>query len=420
MSFILRPYQSEAVAAGWRYLTDPALNGRHGLIIAPTGSGKSLLIARIATQLPGPCMVFQPSVEILHQNAAKLATYGYKAAVFSESAGRREIGTITLATIGTAITQVEAFTHLPFILIDEAHVASARSGMYDDFIDAVTEANPAVRVLGFTATPFRLASNMYGSELRFLTRTRPRIFRDVVHHTQIGDLFRQGYLCPLQYRDVPMIGRSRLKLNSTKADYSDASVQTLFGATGFVGHLQQEVERELDAGRRNVLVFTRFVHESEALARALPGCAVVTAKTKPTERAATLAAFKAGELRVVTNVGIIALGFDYPQLECVVLARPSISLGLYYQMVGRVIRPHPGKPIAHVVDMVGLSQQFGRIEDLQLEDRGNGKWVMASQGRALTNENMADLAGFDMGNRFRIRAMLKKRQKKTGPFGPLL
>lgn len=406
--YILRPYQEAAAVAGVAYLRERRLGDRtvareaSGLIIAPTGSGKSLVIAALATRLDGPCLVFQPTKEILEQNLAKLAHYGYRAAVFSASMNRREIGTITLATIGSVVRHAEAFRALPYVLIDECHLVSARSGMYRDFLRIM----PQARVLGLTATPYRLASNSFGSELRFLTRTIPRVFNHVAHFTQIGDLFRDGYLCPLEYRDVPVLPREKLRLNTKGSDYTDASVQRLFGEVGFVGRLVDEVERELAAGRKNVLVFTRFVDEARRLAAAVHGAAVVTAETPPRERAAILDDFKAGRIRVVTNVGIIALGFDYPELECVILARPSISLALYYQQVGRAIRPvyAPGmdvttamgrgaamaaspKPRAYVVDMVGLVRQFGRIEDIQLTQTGARRdlWIVETGGRQLTN-----------------------------------
>jgi DNA repair protein RadD len=382
-AYTLRLYQRDAVDRGVAYLTDPRMAGRNGIIVMPTGSGKSLLVAGIATRLPGPCIVFQPTREILQQNAAKLAAYGYKPALFSASVGRKEIGTITLATIGSVVRHAEAFRQFSYVLIDECHLVNAKGGMYRDFLQVLDNA----RCLGTTATPFRLASNSYGSILRFLTRTRPRIFRDVVHVTQVRELLEGGYLAPVEYRQRPVIKRDRLRLNSTGADYTDASVQLHFKEINFAGRLQTEVEQLLAEGRKNVLVFTRFVEESECLAKAIPGAAVVTAETPSADRARILSDFKAGQIRVVSNVGIVALGFDFPALETVVLARPSVSLALFYQQVGRAIRPHPAKARAVVVDLVGLVEQFGRVEDLVLEQGGKSGdlWVVRSKGRDLTN-----------------------------------
>lgn len=384
---IPRDYQQQAIDASLTYLTDRRLKGRHGLVIAPTGSGKSIIVAGVATQLDAPCVVLQPSREILEQNLAKLALYGYRAAVCSASLGRWERGHITLATIGTVVSRPEWFADVRYLLVDEAHAVSAKGGMHVDFLEAL----PEVRALGLTATPYRLASNSFGSELRFLTRTRPRVFRDVVHQTPIAHLVEHGYWAPLRYHTPAILDRSRLKPNSTGADYTDASVQQHLLEVGFVGRLQQEVERQLDEGRRNVLVFTRFVAESERLAKVVPGTAVVTAETPAGERGRILRDYRAGRIRVVSNVGVVALGFDYPELECVVLGRPSLSLALYYQMVGRAVRPHPDKAYATVVDLVGLVQQFGHVEDLDVRPGGatGEQWAIYSGDRQLTNTYFA-------------------------------
>ena len=385
-AYTLRPYQEAAVTKGVAYLQDPAKRGHHGLIVAPTGSGKSLVIAGIATTLARPCLVFQPSKEILEQNKAKLEAYGYQPSVFSASFGRREIGSITLATIGSVMRHLSSFHTMPYVLVDECHGVNAKEGMYKTFFEQL----PHVRILGLTATPYRLVTYGYGgSILKFLTRTRPRVFRDVVQATDIGYLFREGFLAPLAYDERPILKRDRLRLNTTGADYTDRSVQQHFEEIGFAATLQAVVEEQLRAGRRNVLVFTRFVEESQQLVDRLPAgtAAMVSADTPPDARAQILADFRAGRLRVVSNVGILAVGFDYPELECVVLARPSVSLALYYQQVGRVLRPHPDKPRAHVVDLVGLVQQFGRIEDLKLRRGGKTgeQWTVNSGDRVLTN-----------------------------------
>jgi DNA repair protein RadD len=149
--------------------------------------------------------------------------------------------------------------------------------------------------------------------------------------------------------------------------------------------------RLLQIGRKNVLVFTRFVEDAEALVQAVPGTALLTGETEPKRRAAIIAAFRSGEIKVVANVDVLGLGFDYPELETVVLARPTVSLAKYYQQVGRLLRPHPAKTSAWVVDMVDQVAQFGRIEDLWLQPGGarGEQWEMISKtdakNRALTN-----------------------------------
>jgi len=115
-TFTLRDYQQEAVDASMAYLRDRKMKKRNGVIVAPTGSGKSLLIASIATQLDAASIVFQPSKEILQQNANKLAHYGYPASVFSASMGRRE--RLVLNNAGTDYTDGSVqlhFTEIGFV-----------------------------------------------------------------------------------------------------------------------------------------------------------------------------------------------------------------------------------------------------------------------------------------------------------------
>ena len=119
------------------------------------------------------------------------------------------------------------------------------------------------------------------------------------------------------------------------------------------------------------------------MVRNVPGAAIVTAETPDKERDRVIRGFKQGWIRCVVNVGILTTGFDYPELEAVVIARPTRSLGLYYQMIGRAMRPHPGKADALVIDLGGNFDLFGKIEDMELCP--DGGWHIRSNGRQLTN-----------------------------------
>jgi DNA repair protein RadD len=381
-AFTLRPYQREAVDAGVEYLRSPKNAGRNGLLICPTGSGKSLIIAEIVANLDGPALVFQPSKEILQQNFQKLMHYGFRPGVYSASLGKKQVsGAVTLATIGSVVNKPEHFDHIKYVLIDEAHLVNSRAGMYKDFLGHL----PDARIAGLTATPYRLSTTSEGPMLKFLTRTRPAVFDDVVYYVQNGQLFRDGHLAKLEYHQIKGFDRSKLQANSTGAEYTDESVKRHFRELNFADKTVRVVERLLEIGRNGVLVFTRFVEESRQLVEKIPGAALVSAETSSFERARILKEFKAGNIRVVANCGVLTTGFDYPELDTVVLARPTLSLGLYYQKVGRAVRPHPSKSHAMIIDMVGLVDQFGKVEDLELRcDRGK-LWYIASRGKQLTN-----------------------------------
>jgi DNA repair protein RadD len=378
--YTLRPYQKEAVDAAVSFLKGPA---RHNAIeVLPTGSGKSLIIANIVKELGEPILIFQPSKEILEQNLSKLQSYGYQAAVYSASKGRTEVSNITFATIGSVIGKTSLFENFRYIIVDEAHAVNAKEGMYKTFLEALMESG--TKVLGLTATPYRLANNSYGPELRFLTRTRPRVFREMIYYVQNRQLFDHGYLARIEYATHNGFDRAKLQINSTGADYTDESVQTYLWASNLPVKLVDIIQTQMKT-RKNILVFTRFVKEAQYLVHYIPGSAFVTGETPKKERARIIDGFKRGDIPVVANVGVLTTGFDYPELETVIIARPTMSLALYYQMIGRCTRPHPFKGYALVIDMCGNYESFGKVEDLEIVDGGNGKWFIASGGKQLTN-----------------------------------
>lgn len=381
MRFTPRDYQVEAINKGIHFFLREKGNA---IEMLPTGSGKSLVIAGIANGLQDPVLIFQPSKEILEQNYLKMRSYGHCPAIFSASAGKKQIAHITFATIGSAINKPELFRQFRHIIVDECHGISAKddNSMYMRFL----EEHPEARLLGLTATPFRLASNSYGSELRFLTRTSPRIFDRVIYFKQIGELFRDGYLARLEYFRTAGIDPALLRPNSTGSDFSEESVRAAMKAGGFELKVVNLVERLLKNGRKSVLVFTRFIEEAQNIVDCMPGtAAIVTGTTPKRERERILTEFKAGVIKVVANVGVLTTGFDYPELDTVLLGRPTMSLGLYYQMVGRAIRPHPSKQSAYIVDMCGNVSRFGHVEDLELRYDFKGRPFIGSGPKQLTN-----------------------------------
>ena len=288
----------------------------------------------------------------------------------------------------------ELFTHFKNIIVDECHLVNPKEGMYKDFFEAVK-----CKVLGLTATPYRLSSSRdFGSMLKFITRTKPHVFSEVIYHVQVSTLLDMGYLAKLNYYPMDKelkkyngneFKKCNLKRNSTGADYTDRSVQKEYERIDFYGYLVHIVQRLMNpkAGgkRKGILVFTRFLKEAERLTWSIPGTAIVSGDTPKKEREHILEAFKAGEISVVANVGVLTTGFDYPELDTVVMARPTMSLAMWYQIVGRAIRPHPSKECGWIVDLCGNIKRFGEVSDLRLFDSGNGKWAVFSNGRQLTN-----------------------------------
>lgn len=403
--YVLRPYQQASSDVAVSFFRSKAKG--NGLIVAPTGAGKSLIIADIARQLDGNVMVLQPSKELLSQNYAKLASYDIEAAVYSASLKQKKIGRITFATIGSVANHMELFDEFAAVIIDEAHVVNAAEGQYKTFIEKMPR-----KVLGLTATPYRLYTaqgievngefkpngsykeDQYFNELgypnpgveiknkcilKFLTRTKPRIFSKVLYSIGIDELLKQGYLANLRYFPMNVIDPSRVRMNTTGRDYDERSLMAENERCGLTVQLAQIVRRLLHPKdgkpRKGILVFTRFIEESEALCRAVPECRMLTGETKDDERNRLIDGFKSGEIKVLTNVGVLEKGFDYPELDTIVMARPTNSLAVWYQIVGRAIRPFPNKD-PWIIDMGRNIERFGKVEHLRLYEPKPGMYAM--------------------------------------------
>ncbi len=381
MKYEIRDYQKAAVDAGVEFLKSKSK--RNGIMVLPTGCGKSLVIANIALGLDSPVLIFQPSQEILSQNYSKLCSYGFmEAGIYSASFGRKDIRKIVFATIGSVKNNKDCFRSFRYVIIDECHCVSPNKGLYRDFIKTI-----GCKVLGLTATPYRLSSSKnFGSMLKFITRTRPKVFSEVIYHVQIGELLKRGYLANMNYYQLNVVDTSKLRLNSLGSDYSEESLRQYYQDTKFNDSLENIVRRLLRVNRKSILVFTRFVEEAQALVDALgPEAAVVSGDTPKSDRSRILDLFKSNRIKVVANVGVLTTGFDFPELATVVMARPTMSLALWYQICGRAIRPYKDK-VSWIVDLCGNYKRFGRVDQLYLHDTtGRGGWAVFNGNKQLTN-----------------------------------
>jgi len=369
MSFQPRPYQQEAIDSNLAFFQDT--KQYHGLEILPTGSGKSVVIANTAKGLEGKTIVFQPSKEILAQNFAKYISYGYRASIYSASANMKHVDKVTFATIGSVAKKHHLFREFNNIIIDECHQVNAEGGMYRDFIESLEGA----KVLGLTATPYRLSTGSDGAQLKFLTRTRPRIFSKVLYMVQTDVLFESGHLAPLEYYSFDVIDRSMLETNKGGTDFTEASMKRYYQAIDMPKRTIHFGNRIL-AKRDSLLIFCGLLDEAYKVAQGISGSVVINGNTAQAERDRILKQFIAGKIRCVINVGVLTTGFDFPGLQAVLIARSTMSLALYYQIVGRVMRPYklPDGTMKRgwVVDLGGNINFFGKIETMKIETDKSG------------------------------------------------
>lgn len=378
MSFQPRPYQQEAIDSAVSFFGEK--KNYNAIEILPTGSGKSVVIANIASALPGKTVVFQPSKEILEQNVKKFTGYGYRCGIYSASAGMKHIDDITFCTIGSVAKKHHLFEQFKNIIVDECHLCNAKQGMYSNFFKSMAHA----KVLGLTATPYRLSASFEGAMLKFVTRSSPRIFNKVLYYVQNDVLFNAGHLAKLEYFQFKVIDRTMLQTNSGGTDFNEASLRSYYRRID-MPKLTAYWANRLLAKRNNLLVFCSLIEEAFAASRLIPGSVVLTGDTDKATRERILADFTKGKVKCVVNVGVLTTGFDYPELEAILIARSTMSLALYYQMVGRVMRPHPNKASAWVVDLGGNVGMFGKIETMKIEIDDKGRHYITNNGRQLTN-----------------------------------
>ena len=381
--FQLRNYQRQAVDVAVDFFYSKVK--KNSIILLPTGSGKSLCIAGIAKELDDNILILQPTKEILEQNISKFRAFGGQATIYSASFNQKNLSQVTYATIGSIIRKKHLFKDFKYIIIDECHFVNAKGGMYEELLNYLN-----VKTLGLTATSYRLVTDGYGgSILKFLTRTRPRIFKDVIYYVQNKTLFAEGYLSPLEYVEIEGFDVSQIKTNSTGADFDDESLKRYFKIINHTDRVVAVVKDLSDMQRNGIIVFNKFVDEALYVKNQIKGAEILTATTNKKERAEIIAALRSGEITTVCNVGILGIGFDYPELDTIVLARPTMSLALYYQMIGRGVRTANGKEKALIVDLCGNYKKFGKVENLEFHEN-NGLYFISDGKTQLTNVYYGD------------------------------
>lgn len=392
--YTLRKYQSEAVDRAVAFFNSDA---KHRPILElPTAAGKSLIIAFIVKQLRGNVLILQPSKELLEQNYRKYseAIQGHEdlepASVYSASVGVKERGRVTFATIGSIYEQPQLFADVEYVLIDECHLVPPKEdSMYVSFLKQL----PSMKVIGLTATPYRLKTYNYPekhSKINLLTRERPMFFNKFLYNVTTKQMYEEGYLCPVRYISMGWDG-SFLEFNSTGAEFSDASVKKALERNQIIEKIPGIVDQALRKGRKSCLVFVRSVDEARRLAEVTPFAEYLHALTPKKERERIVKAFKSGGIKTLYNVAVLTTGFDYPALDTIIIARPTASLALFVQMVGRGIRLAEGKDHCTLVDMCGNLQRFGKLEEIHTAYDIHAGYVLRNDKQILSGRDLREL-----------------------------
>lgn len=382
MSFTLRPYQSDALATLWDYLRHR--EGNPALVL-PTGAGKSPLMAAIAeqaaTEWNGRVMILAHVQELVEQNAAKFAALAphLKHGIYAAGLRRRDrFEQILFCQIQSVAKRAASFPPPDLLLIDEAHripLGAKGEGLYRQFIADLRRFNPRLRVVGLTATPYRLQG-------RAVPVCGPdNVLTEVAYEARVGDLIRDGYLSPLVSRagERPDLGAVHLRGGEYIEGELAAAMLPLVERTAADLLARSE-------GRRAGIVFCVNVEHAEAVLSSLrargEAAALVHGGTPKGERADLIRQFQSGDTRWMVNVNVLSEGFDAPHIDCVAMLRPTKSPGLYYQQVGRGFRLAEGKTDCLVLDYAGNVLEHGPVDAIKVQPARPGRAAEVTTARA--------------------------------------
>ena len=381
MQYILRPRQETAVKIIDEFIQNSKKN--HGVFVFPTSFGKSILISNLASKYPNKYFInITTSKELLKQNYEKYTSYGFEADICSASLSSKDVGKVTFATIGTIVKFVDFFKDKDVIILqDEAHEHSASGSQLHNFIKKLTN----YKLVGITATPFRLSQTMEGTSLKMMNRDRKCIYKYIEDVVQISDVVKEGYWSKLIY-DIRDVNEDKLVLNTTGTEYTDSSIKKFKEENDINGKIISEINNLIKQGRKSILVSVPFIEDATEIASKLDVCEAVYSGMDNKERDRIINDFKSLKLKVVVQVRILTIGFDHPQLDSIILAKPSNSLTFYYQILGRGVRIHPDKKDCIIVDLSGNCKKFGKIENITIENEAVTKgWAVFNEDMLLSN-----------------------------------
>lgn len=374
----LRPYQQETVDTIFGYWS---AGGGNPLVELATGTGKSLVIAEVLRRLlddyPKMRVLMLVHVrELVRQNFEELLGLwpGAPVGINSAGLGRRDRHSqILFASVqSVANYQAGALGDRDLVIIDEAHlVPTKQAGQYRTLLDKLRDRVPDLRVLGLTATPYRLDSGR-------LDEGADKLFDQIVYTYDIAKGIEDGYLSPLVARgsansiDVSGVGRRGGEFIAGELEHA-ASAVTQAACDEIVAKA---------VSRNSWLAFCSGVDHAyevrDGLRERGVACETITGKTPKGERDRIIRDFKAGRIRCLTNANVLTTGFNVPGVDMIAMLRPTLSTSLYCQMLGRGTRMAPGKENCLVMDFSGNVMRHGPVDDLNVR----GRKKKGGEGRA--------------------------------------
>ena len=384
MKLTLRPYQEEAVEAAWASLR----REEHPVIQLPTGSGKALVLAELSHRVinrGGRVLIATHVAELVQQNSLEFQKLsGIEPGVLCAGLERSDKGhDVLFASVQSLYRPAQRGEIEPFnlIIVDEAHLCADRDSDAK-FYPTTFAAFPDASRLGLSATPFRLEGPIYGEG---------KYFSNLCYEADVLRLVQEGYLAPLVGVNAALtLDTSKFKIQA--GDFATQSVEEA-ETDAWLRAVAHSV-KELAAGRKHLAVFCPSVAVAERTSEiftsvGLPSSYVVG---DTEDRTGRLDAWKAGAFPVMCSVNVLYTGFNFPALDCVVCLRPTMSLGLWIQLLGRATRTCEGKKNALVIDYSGNLALHGGIcagmEDAYQEKKGGSVEKVSAKPKPSTKRQV--------------------------------
>jgi DNA repair protein RadD len=372
---MLRDYQIDAIDQIYEWMAE---NPGNPCVVLPTGAGKSHIIAafcqKTLTHFPDTVILMLTHVkELIEQNAEKLLAHWPEAplGIYSASVGKKQIGErITFAGIQSVRTKFDLFRNVDLIIIDECHLVNHKDeGGYRSFISAIKSTNPHLRVIGLTATPYRLGHGMITDE--------GGLFNGLIEPVKILDLIKKGFLSDLRSK-LPKTILDVSNVNKKNGEYIASELQAAVNVPITNNKVIEEII-SLAGDRKAWLLFCAGVDHAKHIAKGLNDKGIPTGsifgETPKKEREDILNDFKSGRLKALTNANVLTTGFDYPDIDLIAMLRATMSVSLYVQMAGRGLRKKSHTDHCLVLDFAGVVAAHGPITHLAPPDKktGNGE-----------------------------------------------
>jgi len=358
MSYILRPYQQEAVEKTIAHFrkTDNA-----AVIVLPTGAGKSLVIAELARIAKQKILVLAHVKELVEQNAEKYSSYGLQASIFSAGLKQKSLAhQVTFASVQSLSRNLSQLNeHYSLLIIDECHrVSDDENSQYLKIIKTLKENNPTLKVLGLTATPYRLGIGwIYHKHYHgFVRGSEASPFKQCIFELPLRYMIKNQFLTPPKEVDAAL---SHYDFSSLKSDsfgrFNQDDLNTLLKENTRATQSICSNILTLSETRKGVMVFAATVRHAQEVLSYFPQqhSALITGDTPAQKRDEIIHSFKSKRLKYLINVSVLTTGFDAPHVDFIAILRPTESVSLYQQIVGRGLRLSEGKLDCLVIDYAG-------------------------------------------------------------------